>query len=295
MNRLEERERRGKELEERLARLSEASLRITESLDFDTVLQDVVDSARSVTASRYGAINTVDEAGQLSAFTVSGLSMEEYQGLWDMPEGHLLSDYLGSFDEPLRIPDLGSHLSALNMPALLPAIAATSLLVVPIRLHGVRIGTIFLAHDEDGREFSQEDEETLALFASHAAMAIVNARRHRDERRARADLETLVETSPVGVVVFDGATGVPKSFNREAMRIVDSLLNTGQTLEDLINVVTVRRADGREVSLQEFPMAELLGIGETVRAEEIVLGVPDGRSVTALINSTPILSDEGAV
>ena len=295
MNRAEERERRIEELEERLSRLSEASLRITESLDFDTVLQDVVDSARSLTASRYGAINTVDEAGQLSAFTVSGVSMEEYQGLWDMPEGHLLSDYLGSFEEPLRIPDLGSHLSALNMPALLPEIAAISLLVVPIRLQGVRIGTIFLAHDEDGREFTQEDEETLALLASHAAMAIVNARRHRDERRARADLETLVETSPVGVVVLDGATGAPKSFNREAGRIVDSLLNPGQALEDLINAVTVRRADGREVSLREFPLAQVLGSGETVRGEEIVLCVPDGRSVTVLMNATPILSDGGVV
>ena len=42
-------------------------------------------------------------------------------------------------------------------------------------------------------------------------------------------------------------------------------------------------------------MAELLSTGETVRAEEIVMGVPDGRSVTALLNATPILSDEGAV
>ncbi len=42
-------------------------------------------------------------------------------------------------------------------------------------------------------------------------------------------------------------------------------------------------------------MAELLSIGETVRVEEIVMHVPDGRSVTVLLNATPILSDEGAV
>ena len=34
-------------LRERLSRLSEASLRINESLDFDTVLQEVLDSARA--------------------------------------------------------------------------------------------------------------------------------------------------------------------------------------------------------------------------------------------------------
>ena len=58
------------------------------------------------------------------------------------------------------------------------------------------------------------------LFAAQAALAIANAHRHREEQRLRADLETLVDTSPVGVVVFDARTGLPKSFNREAARIV---------------------------------------------------------------------------
>ena len=45
------------------------------------------------------------------------------------------------------------------------------------------------------------------MFASQAALVIANARRYRDEQRARAGLETLIETSPVGVVVFDMRTG----------------------------------------------------------------------------------------
>ena len=58
-------------------------------------------------------------------------------------------------------------------------------------------------------EFTAEDEETLVMFASQAALVIANARRHREEQRARADLETLVNTTPVGVVVLrrqDGRT-----------------------------------------------------------------------------------------
>ena len=42
-----------------------------------------------------------------------------------------------------------------------------------------------------------------------------------------------------------------------------------------------------------MPLAEAFRAGETVRAEEIVLGVPDGRSVTALLNATPIYSEDG--
>ena len=282
-------------LRERLSRLSQASLRITEDLDFDKALQEVVDSARALTASRYAAITVFGEGGQPSDFIVSGLTGEQHQGLWDMPEGLEFFEYLSGLREPLRVSNIVSHLKALNMPDFLPSVRASSLLVAPVRHQGVGIGTIYLAHETEGREFSREDEETLVLFASQAAIAIANARRRREERRARADLETLIDTSPVGVVVFDALTGLPKSFNREAGRIVDSLRDPDQTPEDLLDVLTFRRADGRQVSLREFPVAQLLSAGETVRAEEIVMQAPDGRSVTVLLNATPILSDAGAV
>ena len=162
-----------------------------------------------------------------------------------------------------------------------------------IRHRGEHVGNIYLSDKEGGFEFTREDEETLVMFASHAAMAIVNARRHRDEWRAKADLETLINTSPVGVLVFDARTGAPVSLNREARRIVGDLRMPGGSEEQLLDVLTFRRADGREISLEEFPVAQALSTGETVRAEEIVIGVPDGRSVTTLINATPIRSEEG--
>ena len=90
-------------------------------------------------------------------------------------------------------------------------------------------------------------------------------------------------------------TGGPVSFNREARRIVDGLRNPDQTTEQLLQVLTVRRADGRQISLAEFPLAEVLGTSETVRAEEIVMETADGRSVTVLLNATPIRSEEGGV
>ncbi|MXY21551.1 MAG: response regulator [Dehalococcoidia bacterium] len=282
-------------LRDRLSRLSQASLRITEDLDFDTVLQVVVDAARSLTSSRYGAITVFGDAGQTSDFIGSGLTPEERQGLRDMPEGLGFFEYLSGLEEPLRVSNIDSHLKALDMPDFLPGISVTSVLVAPILHRGLGVGTIYLAHETEEREFSQEDEETLVLFASQAAMAIANARRRQEERRARADLETLINTSPVGVAVFDALTGLPKSFNREARRIMDNLRDPGQTPEDLLELMSLRRADGREVSLQEFSMTYLLSIGETLRAEEIVLRAPDGRSVTVLLNATPILSDGGLV
>ena len=50
-------------LRARISALSAASLRISASLDLETVLNDVVESARALTGARYGAIATIDEAG----------------------------------------------------------------------------------------------------------------------------------------------------------------------------------------------------------------------------------------
>ena len=124
----------------------------------------------------------------------------------------------------------------------------------------------------------------LALFAAQAAAMVANARTHREERRARADLEALVETSPIGVVVFDAATRAPVSFNREARRIVAELATPGRPLEALAGEVTCRRGDGNELTLDD------LG-----RAEAVELSVRDGRSVRTLLDATPIHSEGGAV
>ena len=277
-----------RDLRNRLTRLSEASLRINESLDVDAVLQGVLDSARSLTGASYGAFVLLDDSGQIEDFLSSGLSAGEAQGMWDLPDGMRFFELLTSAEGPLRLADMLGHIRSQGLPELQPPVEvgpSLPLLAAPVLHMGKRVGHIFLAERESGGEFSREDEETLVMFASQAALVIANARRHRDERRARAGLETLLDTSPVGVIVFDAGTGAMTSFNREAVRIVDGLRDPDQPPERLLEVITVRRADGREVSLEELPLARALSAAETVRAEEIVLRVPDGRSVRCC--STP--------
>ena len=291
----DDRDREIAKLRERLTRLSEASLRINDSLDPDAVLQRVLDSARSLIGAPYGLMTTLDESGGVRDFLASGLTPEEAQRLWAMPGGMDVFEYLRTVPGPLRIADFAAHVRSLGLPDFLPPTPMSSYLRIPIRHRGDEVGSIHIANAEPGREFSREDEETLVMFASQAAMVIANARRHRDEQRARAYAETLVETSPVGVVVFNARTGEPVSFNQEGVRIVNSLIGPDQTPEQLLETMTCRRADGREVPLMEWPLAEALSGGETVRAEEIVLSVPSGQSVTVLLNATPVRSEDGVL
>ena len=280
----------------RLSRLGEASLRINESLDFETVLQGVLDSARSLTGARYGVITLLDDGGRIQDFLYSGLTPEESRQFAELPNGMLFFERLSSIGEPLRLRDFHGYIRELGLPEFRPPMAVSSplpFLAAPLRHRGKGVGGIYVGEKEI--EFTQEDEETLVMFATQAALVIANARRHREEQRARADLETLVNTTPVGVLVFDARTGGLASVNREARRIVSDLCAPGGSAEQLLEVLTFRRADGREVSLQEFPLAQGLMTGETVRAEEIVLKAPDGRSVTTLVNATPIFSEDGEV
>ena len=297
MDQPDQRDREIDALRERLSRLSEASLRINESLEFDQVLQGVLDSARSLTEARYGVMTLLDGRGRVQDFLSSGITAGEAELLLLTPDKWQLFEALTNVSEPQRLPDLTEYVRALGFTGFtipLPGWdGAFSFLASPIFHRGGRVGHVFLGVKGGGEEFTQADEETLVMFASQAALVIANARRHREERQARADLETLVNTSPVGVAVFDARTGEMASVNREALRIVDGLRAEGQSPEDLLDVVTCVRSDGREISLRELPLAEVLSAGETVRAEEIALRVPDGRSVSVLLNATPIQSEDG--
>lgn len=290
----DELKRENEALRNRSSNLCAAVLRINASLEVTIVLREVIDSARALIGARYGVITTIDDAGQVDESLFSGFTPEEHERVVRWPAGMRLFEHLRGLPGALRLSDLAAYVQSLgHAPA--PAWWSTPFPGTSMHHRGAHVGLFFLAAKEGGGEFTSEDEEILVLFASQAAAAIANARTHRNERRARADLEALVETSPVGVVVFDARTGSPKSLNREARRIVEGLLAPGRPAEELLDVATFRRAGGPAIALEEFPLARHLSHGETVRAEEIVLTVPDGRSVTTLVNVTPIPAADGRI
>ncbi|MYH41493.1 MAG: response regulator, partial [Chloroflexi bacterium] len=278
-------------LRERLSRLSEASARINESLDFNVVLQETIDNARHLTNARYGVIATTDEAGGLGALLTSGTTDEQHDTLVSLPGGMRIFDHFAELSGPLRVEDYGEYAESAGLDSQLP-MTVFSGLAAPIRHRAELEGIIWLGHDRSDQRFSDEDTETLVMFASQAALVIANARRHRDVQRARGDLETLVNTAPIGVVVVDAATGALVSVNQEARRLVD-ILSPGQPPAELLTSLALRRADGREVSLRDFALAEALRPGETVRGEEVTLALGEDRSLTVLLNATPIRTEGG--
>lgn len=272
MQRPEEMARENAALRERLSRLSQATLGINESLDFDCVLQQVVDNARALTEAHYGIFITVVGTSEPEGFLTAGISPEDHELLREMPGRRELFSHFLQLPGALRLDDVASYASAEGLPDfnLLPV---GPFLSAPIRQSGESIGCIHLARDRDGDEFSREDEETLVMFAAQAALALViaNARRHREERRARADLEALVDMSPVGVLVFDALTGLLEMANGETRRIGGARQLSEDRALNVLSNLSVRRPSGIEISLSALALALVMSGGQRLRGEEMVV------------------------
>ena len=291
LNDMRELRRENRSLKDRYSRLSGTVLRINSSLDLDTVLREVVGSACALTGASQGVITTIDPSGRLVDFVTSGLSDEEVGALVAWPDGPRLFEHLRDIERPFQMADLPVYFESLGFPP--GPWPSRTMQGAPMRHRDEHLGTFFVGDKESGEAFTAEDEEILVLFASQAAAAIANARTHREVERARADLEALVETSPVGVVVLEAGSGRVASVNREALRIVEGIRTPGSPPEQLLDVATCRLRDGREVALADLPLVGLLEGAAPMRAEEVELSVPDGRSVRALMNVTPIHSAGG--
>ena len=278
-------------LRTRLSRLTEAILRISEDLDLDAVLQEVADSARTLTEARYTAITTHNEAGEPQDVLFSGMTDEETEQAMQYAMGPALFGYLSQLQEPLRTRNYVAHVEEAGFTGF--PLEISSFLSSQIRVRDRHVGTIYMGEKVTGGEFTLEDEETLKIFATQAAMAITNARRYGDEQRAKADVEALLNTSPVGVVVVDALTRKLLKVNHEACRIIGSRSPLEEDCARALERVEFRRMDGSLLQADEIPYERSARTGETVRAEELVIGLPSGEQVTTLVNSTAIRSDDG--
>ena len=83
-------------LRDRISKLTAASLRISASLDLDTVLSEVVESARALTGARFGVITTIGEAGQAEGFVSSGFTPDQHRRSWNGTRGRGCSNTSGT-------------------------------------------------------------------------------------------------------------------------------------------------------------------------------------------------------
>ena len=126
-------ERENRALRERLSRLTEANLRINESLEFDTVLQEVLDSARLLSGASYGVITLFNDSGAVATFLASGMTPEEAEGMWAMADGPPFLEHLRSLAVPVRTAHLTGYAHSIGLADFSPLAGAGAFMSAPIR------------------------------------------------------------------------------------------------------------------------------------------------------------------
>jgi sugar diacid utilization regulator len=165
--------RRGEQVEALLA----SAVRITESLDLDTVLSAIVEDARALLRADSGDMLLWDrERDRLRVVAVSqrptdllGFEMAFGEGLSTQA---ILAQRAIWVDDYATYPHRAQGLERYHFG---------SVICAPLLFRGQAIGALNLHATQGGHRFGPDDAELLAAFAGHAAIALDHARRYENE------------------------------------------------------------------------------------------------------------------
>lgn len=223
-----------------LRELNRATLLIAERGEIASVLQHIVDIARSLLHAKYAALGVPGQEGGLDAFIHSGISPADAARMPHLPRGKGLLGALVEEKVPIRIPSIANDPRSVGFPEHHPEMS--SFLGVPVIGEGKIIGTLYLCEKIGAAEFTETDQELAVMFAAHAAVAIQNARLDQDLAR----LAILEERTRIGMDLHDG--------------IIQSIYAVGLTLESAR--LTLTDSDGEPAQLLDRAID---GINDTIR------------------------------
>jgi signal transduction histidine kinase len=165
---------------------------VLEQLDTEQVLERVLDAACELTGARYAALGVLDKSrNELARFLTHGIDHDDRRVIGALPTGRGVLGELIRNPKPLRMAEVGSHPYSYGFPVGHPPMS--SFLGVPILIHGVPYGNLYLTEKQGAAEFTAEDEEAAILLADFAGLAIDHARRFTTSELERVQLEKTVE------------------------------------------------------------------------------------------------------
>jgi signal transduction histidine kinase len=154
--------------------VSGAVLAVTRHLSVREVFQVIVRAAARLLDARYAALGIPDDQGSFAEFVVEGITDEEWRAIGPLPRQHGLLGAMLRDGKPERLADIRQDPRFQYWPRAHPVL--TAFLGVPITDGDDVLGIIFLANKRRPGGFTERDQELLTLFATHAAIALTNAR-----------------------------------------------------------------------------------------------------------------------
>jgi signal transduction histidine kinase len=285
------------ELDE-LYRVSQAVLSVTRQMSVRDVLQVIVRSARSLVGARYAALGVPGEGDSFAEFLVDGISGAEWRAIGPLPRRHGMLAVLLDEGKPERLADIRQDPRFEGWPSAHPQMS--HFLGVPVRDGDQVLGAIFAANKVSaaaaGRGFTERDQEILSLFATHAAIALTNARLYERSR----ELSVMQERSRLARDLHDAVT--QKLFSIRAHARVAAVLAAREPVEVAriraeIEVVSDLGAEAHAelravIDGLAPPDLEAAGLAESLRRYAVLAGRAHGIPVTFTAACLPALSQD---
>jgi signal transduction histidine kinase len=160
----------------RFDRLLEISRQITSILRIDSLLEQIVEAAATLSETSAASILLVDSSTGVLRFEAAldstGFSLDSIE----VPLDHSIAGWVVTHGEPLVIEDVTSDPRFFRQVDEASDFQTRNLVAVPMRARDKTIGCLEALNKTEGREFTEEDVLILQTLAAQATVAIQNAR-----------------------------------------------------------------------------------------------------------------------
>lgn len=169
---------------------------VTEKLDHDEVLTEVVSAAVRLTGAEEGSLLLLDEdSGELYMRAAKNFD-DEFVRTFRLEVNDSLAGGVVESGEPVLLDqDTPQKIKT--------AYLVHSLIYVPLTVRGHTIGVLGVDNRKAGRTLTKDDVRIMSAMADYAAIAIENARLFSASEAERRKLETILTRVENGVIVVD--------------------------------------------------------------------------------------------
>ncbi len=248
---------------DKMTRLIEAAKSVNSSLNLDTVLEIILDTAIQATDADRGTLYLVDyNNNEIWSKLLHG----EHVGEIRLPLGKGIAGYVAKTGETVNIEDTYDH------PYFNPEIDQRSgyhtdnMLCIPMRNNtGEIIGVFQLLNKHDGM-FTAEDENFIDALSAHASIALENARLHKNvvqnERLSAVGrmASTIIHDlkSPMNTIKAYTKMLQKQSGSEDAVEIADEVIRQADRLIKMVQEILDFTKGNVTVELNRVNVEELI-------------------------------------
>lgn len=283
--------------------LSEASMLLNTSLDYETTLKNIARAAIPY-MSDWIAVDLLDKTGELQQLVLAHKDPAK-QKTAEALRSRILPTHIRpnpTLDvvrsgKSLLIPEINESIYSQLLPddadyEVLREFKITSALLVPILFHGQSLGVMTFCNGDSGRMFTKYDQNLAEELGQRIAAAIQNTRLFQEVNESRQRYHVTLASIGDAVIATD-EKGIIEYINPAAQNLTgwNSKEAIGKKLDDLISFANHPLTDHENSPFKKI----MLEYDGTWPASQTILTRQDGRKIMVEDSSTLIRGADGQI